>query len=99
MEQPEKKKFKNKNLFDYLKNILSDKNYELYETHISDDSFRTDFKKLMELRYLSMSTNKQIQKFIIDNQFIMEHMDEKFLYRFLLDNIPRQRNYFIKYLK
>lgn len=92
-------KFKNRNLFDYLKNILKDKDFELYEKHIADDSFETDFKKFMELRYLSMSRNPSIRKIIMDNQFIMEKMDCKNLYKFLITVIPVQNNHFISYIK
>ena len=92
-------KFKNRNLFDYLKNILKDKDFELYEKHIADDSFETDFKKFMELRYLSMSRNQSIRKIIMDNQFIMEKMDCKNLYKFLINVIPVQNNHFISYIK
>lgn len=93
------KKFKNRNLFDYLKNILKDKNIESYKQHIADDSFDTDFKKFMELRYLSMCNNKNVRKVILDNQFLLEKMDNKMLYLFLINNIPKQYNHFIQYIK
>ena len=41
------KKFKNKNLFDYLKNILTDKNEKLYQIHINESGFDIDFKKIV----------------------------------------------------
>ena len=92
-------KFKNRNLFFFFLNILKDKDFELYEKHIADDSFETDFKKFMELRYLSMSRNPTTRQIIMDNQFIMEKMDCKNLYKFLITVIPIQTNYFISYIK
>lgn len=93
------KKFKNRNLFDYLKNILKDKDMELYRVHVSDDAFETDFKKFMEIRYLSMCGDENVRNFVVDNQFLLEKMDCKLLYMFLIRTVPRQYNHFIQYIK
>lgn len=97
MEQ--KKKYKNKNLFDYLKNIIHDKSDEIYKKHISEADFESSFSCFMILNYLSMSPHKETRDFIIKNQIYLEKMNQNILYRFLIKEIPYNNNYFIRYIK
>jgi len=97
MEQ-KKKTFKNKNIFDYLRNILVDKDIKLYQSHISSEGFEIDFKKVVLLKYLSMSPDSRIRKIIFENQLSFDRMDCKILYRYLLCVIPRQKNHFIQFI-
>lgn len=85
-------------LFDVLANILVNKSTELYETHISADDFQAA-SKFMLLRYLTMSQNYIVRNIILDNYISLERMPEKMLYKWLLSNIPKQHNSFIKYIK
>ena len=93
------KKFKNKNLFDYLKNILTDKNEKLYQIHISESGFDNDFKKVVLIKYLSMSPDENVRNIIMNNQFLFDKMDSKTAYWYLLRKVPRQNNYFIRFIK
>lgn len=99
MEQQKKKTFKNRNLFDYLGNILVGKNMELYSRHIAEEGFDADFKKVVLLRYLSMSTDERVRNVVMENQLTFDRMDCKVLYRYLIRVIPRQRSNFIRYIK
>lgn len=94
-----KKTFKNRNIFGYLGNILCKKSMELYSKHVAEDGFDTDFKKVVLLRYLSMSPDEQIREIVFKNQLLFDRTDNKTLYRYLLKVIPRQRSEFIRYLK
>ena len=97
--EPKKKTFKNKNIFEYLKNILSLKDRALYETHISEEGFETDFKKVVLMRYLSMSEDSRIRNLVFENQLSFDRMDCKMLYRYLMAVVPKQKNHFIRYIK
>ena len=99
MEQRKKKTFGNRNLFDYLGNILVGKNRELYSRHISEDGFDADFKKVVLLRYLSMSPDERVRRIVFENQLSFDRMCCKVLYRYLMAVVPRQRNGFIRYIK
>lgn len=97
MEQ--KKKFKNRNIFDYLANILCGKDSEKYARHVSEEGFDSDFKKVVVLRYLSMSPDQRVRQLVFDNQLSFDRMDCKELYRYLMQTVPRQRSGFIRYIK
>ena len=97
MEQ--KKKFKNRNLFDYLNNILCAKNMEMYNKHVAEEGFDVDFKKVVLIRYLSMSTDPRIREVVFKNQLFFDRTDCKTLYRYLIKVIPKQKSNFIKYIK
>jgi hypothetical protein len=90
--------FKSNMLFDVLGNILGTKSIEMYNKHISSERFG-DAAKFMILRYLTMSSCAQVRDIVIDNYIDLERMPEKSLYRWLIDNIPQQRNTFIRYIK
>ena len=98
-KQENSKTFKNKNIFDYLGNILVSKNIKQYKEHISQEGFYSDFKKIVVLRYLSMSNDVKVRNIILKNQMSLEQMDEKILYRYLIKTISRQSSKFIKYIK
>lgn len=96
---PEKKKtYKNRNLFDYLKNILKDKDLDLYRKHLQIENFDEDFKKFMVLRYLSMCRDPVVRKIVLERQLYLDRMDSKTAYIYLLRNVPKQADHFIKYL-
>mgnify|MGYP001771416900 CR=1 FL=1 len=90
--------FKSTMLFDVLGNILTTKSMSLYDKHVHSDSFK-DAAKFMLLKYLSMSPNPQVRQIAIDNYITLERMPEDVLYRWLLANIPKQNNSFIKYIR
>lgn len=98
MEQ-KKKTFKNRNIFDYLKNILTSKNRDDYQRHVAEDGFDVDFKKVVVLRYLSMSPDPRVREIVFENQLSFDRMDCKTLYRYLMCVVPRQQNPFIRYIK
>ena len=97
--KPKQRTFKNRNIFAYLDNILAKKDRELMFKHLSEDGFETDFKKVVLLRYLSMSGDPSVRKVVLDNQLSLERMDCKTAYRFLFKTVPKQNSGFIKYLK
>ena len=99
VNEPKKKTFKNRNIFEYLKNILTTKDKDEYFKHISEDGFDADFKKVVVLRYLSMSPDEKVRSIVFENQLTFDRMDCKTLYRYLMCVVPRQRNSFIKYIK
>ena len=99
MERRKKKTFENRNLFDYLGNILVGKNRELYSRHVAEDGFDSDFKKVVLLRYLSMSPDERVRRIVFENQLSFDRMDCKVLYRYLMAVVPRQRSSFIRYIK
>ena len=90
--------FKSNMLFDVLGNILGAKSLELYNKHISSERFG-DAAKFMILRYLSMSPCSQVRDVVIDNYIVLENKQKKSLYKWLIENIPQQRNTFIRYIK
>ena len=93
------KKFRNAMLFEYLGNILTNKSFETYDKHISSEDFERDFSSYMVINYLSMCQNRSVRDIILDNQVVLERMPQRLLYKFLLLNVPQQRNSFIKYLR
>ena len=97
-ETPKRKNFKNRNLFDYLRNILKDKDLGLYRRHLEIENFEEDFKKFMVLRYLSMCRDPNVRKIIFERQLSLDRMSSKTAYLYLLRNVPRQTDHFIKYL-
>ena len=97
-ERQKKKTFKNRNLFDYLRNILKDKDVETYGNHIRREDFDEDFKKFMVLRYLSMCRDPNVRKIVLEKQLFLDRMDPKTAYLYLMKTIPRQWDHFIRYL-
>lgn len=85
-------------LFDVLKNILVDKDFNLYEQHISSESFK-DAAPFMIRRYLTMSPNKYVRQIVLDNYLTLERMPAHILYKWLMKNIPQQHNSFIQYIR
>jgi len=92
------KKFRNNYLFDYLKNILTEKSMEKYYKHLEDD-FELSYQPFMVNNYLSMSLNPAVRKVIFNYQLSLDRMDNKTHYLFLLKTVPRQETSFIKYVR
>ena len=90
--------FKSNMLFDVLGNILTTKSMSLYDKHVHSENFK-DAAKFMLLKYLSMSPNPQVRQIAIDNYITLERMPEAVLYKWLLANIPKQNNSFIRYIR
>lgn len=90
--------FKSTMLFDVLKNILTTKSMNLYRKHISSVNFK-DAAPFMVRRYLTMHTNSVIRDIMLDNFAALERMDERTLYLWLLEKIPKVNNSFIRYLR
>ena len=97
--EPKKKVHKNRNLFDYLANILTEKDMEKYARQVAEEGFEADFKKVVLLRYLSMSPDPRVRDIVFRNQLSFDRMDCRILYRYLIRVVPRQRNPFIRYIK
>lgn len=97
--ETKKKNFKNRNLFDYLNNILCLKDMELYSKQVAEEGFDVDFKKVVLVRYLSMSKDPKIREIVFRNQLLFDRTDCKTLYRYLIRVIPKQRENFIRYIK
>lgn len=90
--------FKSTILFDVLKNILTLKSFELYNEHIMSENFK-NASKFMIIKYLSMSPAANVRQIVLDNYLTLERMPEKALYKWLIMNIPKQTNSFIRYIK
>lgn len=90
--------FKSTMLFDVLKNILTTKSLDLYKKHVESADFK-DAAPFMVRRYLSMHSNSTIRSIVLDNFAALERMDERMLYLWLLEKIPKTSNSFIKYLR
>ena len=93
------KKHKNRNLFDYLGNILTEKSRETYRRHIEDPEFQTSFQPVVIMNYLSMSKDPRVRQIILESQLSLDRMEKTVLYRYLLKTVPRQSYAFIRYLK
>ena len=85
-------------LFDVLANILTEKSEETYAKHIAADDFAAA-AKFMVLRYLTMSSCEEVRNVVLENYVVLERMEEKLLYKWLLRNVPRQRSSFIRYIR
>jgi hypothetical protein len=46
-----------------------------------------------------MHTNEKVRLIVLNNYLTFERMPNKTLYKYLLNNIPKQYNSFIKFLK
>ena len=98
-EDPKPKKYKSTLLFDYLANILTEKSLEKFNFHVESDEFPTSFEGFMVLKFLSMHKSPAVRNVIFANQLALERMNGRHLYRFLLQNVPKQYSPFIKYIK
>ena len=90
--------FKSTMLFDVLGNILTNKSISQYQKHIKSENFK-DASKFMILKYLTMSSNPIVRQIVMDNYITLERMTEHIVYKWLLNNIPKQNNSFIKFIK
>lgn len=88
-------------IFMILGNILVDKSMEIYETHVRNEQFTSAFSTLMVLRYLSMNSNPNVRKVVLDYLTILENMGEhpELVYKLLLKVVPRTTSKFTPYIK
>jgi hypothetical protein len=97
-----KKKYQNKYIFEYLKNILTTKSMNIFKTHINDSESIKSFPSVVIMRYLSMSPDPNVRNIILKNQIFLERLDKtshENFYKWCILNIPKQYNSFIKYIK
>ena len=88
-------------LFMILGNILVDKSIEVYENHIQNESFESVFSMYMILRYLSMNSNPNVRKIVMDNMENLEHLAEspEIAYKLLLTVVPKTYSRFTPYIR
>lgn len=90
--------FKSTMLFDAMNNILVTKSEDVYHQHIADPNFK-DFTGFICRKYMSMSPDPNVRQIILNNQVILERMDDKTLYKWLMKTVPRQKSGFIKFMR
>jgi len=93
------KQFKNNYLFEYLRNILTEKSWTIFEKHVNDVDFDASFSPYMVITYLSMSTKPAVRDIVLNNQLTLERFPKKQLYRFLIKEVPKQYNSFITFIR
>jgi len=86
-------------MFEALGNIICDKSEKIFQKHVNDEEAFKTFSKFMCLRYLTMSSSPAVRNLVLDNYIALERMPEKILYRWLMKNVPKQNNGFIRYIK
>ena len=86
-------------LFEVLGNVLQKKSEELFQKHLAMDDFEKQFPRYMVLRYLSMA-KQEVAEVVLKNQLSLERMpDNRIVYKFLMNAIPKQKSSFIRYVK
>ena len=90
--------FKSTMLFDAMNNILVTKSEDVYRRHIADPNFK-DFTGFICRKYMSMCQDERVRQLIFDNLVILERMDDRTLYKWLMKSTPRLRSGFIKFLR
>lgn len=96
------KKYQNKYIFEYLRNILTTKSMKIFETHINDEENFKSIPTVVIMRYLSMCPDEKVRNIILKNQIFLERLDKishKEFYLWCINNVPKQNNSFIKYIK
>ena len=88
-------------LFMILGNILVDKDIHIYENHIKNELFESVYSNFMVLRYLSMNSNPNVRKVVLDNLTTLEKLGDKpyLAYKLLLNIVPKTYNRFTPYIK
>ena len=88
-------------LFMILGNILVDKDIHIYENHIKNELFESVYSNFMVLRYLSMNSNPNVRKVVLDNLTTLEKLGDKpyLAYKLLLNIVPKTHNRFTPYIK
>lgn len=96
------KKYQNTHIFEYLRNILHDKDKDMMERHINDRESFKSFPSVVIFRYLSMCQVESVRNVVLNNQILLERLDKighEYTYRYLFDNVPKTDVTFIKYIK
>ena len=98
----EKKKYQNKFIFEYLRNILTTKSMDVFKTHVEDSESIKSFPSVVIMRYLTMSPDQNVRNLVLKNQVFLERLDKishVHFYKWCILNVPKQYNSFIKYIK
>ena len=90
--------YKSTMLFDAMNNILVGKSMETYRRHVAHPDFK-DFKGYNCRRYMTMSPDPRVRQIVLDNYAVLERMDDKTLYLWLMKKLPKQSSGFIRYIK
>ena len=85
-----------KSFFDVLKNVTTQKDNQLMESHISTSGFDKMSIQFMLLRYLSMSN--KYEHIVFEEQPYLNKLTNESLYRYLMIRLPKTYG-FIKYIK
>jgi len=85
-------------LFDAMNNILVTKSEEIWRSHTEDPNFK-DFTGFICRKYMTMSPDPRVRQIVLDNYVSLERLDDKVLYRWLMEKLPRQKSGFIKFIK
>lgn len=96
------KKYQNKFIFEYLKNILTVKSMKIFQEHVEDEENFKSFPAMVVLRYLTMCQDIKVRNLVLKNQIFLERMykeSPKGFYYWCIKMIPKQTVSFIKYIK
>jgi len=80
------------NIFDILKDVICNKTGSLSE----EPEFSKAFQPFILARYFSMRSD--LMKFALFLNSYSTSLSNEQMYKFLLNNIPQSKNYFIKYI-
>ncbi len=88
-------------LFMILGNILVDKDWRMYESHVQNELFQSTFSTFMIVRYLSMNSNPKVREIAMKHQETLESIADKpeLVYKLLLKTVPKTFNRFTPYIK
>ena len=87
---------KKKSFFDCLRVIYQSKDKDQMEADLAREDFDSFYSKYMIHRYLSM--HDEFLELLEKYQIVLENMNPKSHYRFLMKVIPQRRRLWIKYI-